>query len=229
MLASEAAPVRGVANANLAEVSNADAAELIREHDKLVWFAMRKVRSAARRQSALMTEDDLLTIGRTALIRAWVTWKPSRGAWSTHAVLCITRSFWRALQLERRDVTREVPVTTATDPHWFADPNQPRLYESGDPPERGPGKAVLDLDDVEGGYVDQLERESQLVWLSKSIHSPLLSPRQRNVLVLYLEGLSFDEIAARLVDITRQGVQLQFKVAVGKLQAHARRAVRRRV
>jgi len=226
--AEEDEPVRsrGIWPVPLGEVTNQDARELLAEHDRLVWFVMGRYFNGYLRHrpapgaDAPLTKDDLHLVGQTALLRAWITWEPARGSWTTHATTCIKRAIGRTLGLER-NVPEGRFITT--DPFALEDPQHggdaADMGRSSAP--RGLCEAVFALAD-DGDPLERLEHENRMRWLHAQLEdTTLLTPRQRAVVEAMLVCATRIEAAELLGDLTRQGIEVQLKAALTKLRERA--------
>jgi hypothetical protein len=220
---AERISVKGIASVPLNLVSDQDAQELLAQHDRLIWFVLHRFRPYLQQCGAVeagVEESDLHLIGQVALLRAWVLWEPARGAWSTIATTYIRRAISRTLGLggARRAELRVIPV----DPLAFSDPDE-MLDGAGALPSRFK-RETRDTLVIDPRNDTAIEQDQQRVWLRAQLNGPLLSQRQRRVVEAMLVCETYGAAAAWLGDITRQGVEVQYAIALARLRKAAKRS-----
>lgn len=204
-------------------VSNEDAKALFQENEPLVRFVLRRwFRGTYETELA---EEDLRSIGQAALLRAWVSWKPEKGAWTTIAATCIRRAFWRALRLERLKPDSPRLRFIATDPTALEDPSPDDAESSGGMRAR-PSRLTVALQDhgVVETFYNSIETRQQLAWLHAQIERGLLSRRQAQIIRLQLKGHTYAETAEIIGNCSRQYVQIEYNTALEKLRVAASRS-----
>lgn len=200
---------------SLAGVSNADAVELLKENEKLVTYVLR--RWFRGKYETVLTDDDLESIGRAALVKAWLNWRPELGAWSTIATVCIRRSLWRALKLERRDKTAPPIQFIATDPALLEDPAVEGDHEAVR--SRVPRCEAAAAEDE---TLERLETEGRLRWIYEQLdRTDLLTRRQAKIVRFAMVGYNFSEISEIVSDCSRQYVTQEYNEALIKLRRAA--------
>ena len=128
--------------------------------------------------------DDLLQEGMIGLFKAIRDYESDKGAaFSTFATLCVRRQIQTAINNSNRQ--KHIPLNSYIS--LYAEDNE-YGYELGE---------NLEADEAEANPLDMVIARERQNALNERIESEL-SPLEKKVLKLYLEGLSYNEIGFRL-------------------------------
>lgn len=183
--------MRAVKRTQLASVNNAKASELLREHDSLLKFLVRKHRLPPSGMS-ILENDDMMQVARIALVQSWVTFNGDRSSFRTWAYRCVSQ----ALSGVRAEAHGKALRVVGGKRVWADSERRPpggfteQLDEHAD-------EAPCEADDSE----ERLERSN-----ASSYILSLLSGDERRVVEMWMDDRTFEEIGLEL-GVTRQRAQ----------------------
>ena len=159
-----------------------------------VEFLMQKYKSVVRKKARTLfmiggDQDDLMQEGMIGLFKAIRDYKSERDAsFATFAELCISRQLYSAIKSSNR--LKNLPLNTYVS-----------IYSSAYSLDNGEGEGDFMLDQL----FDTLERSPEEILINRETVENMkkrlyqcLSKMEKEVFGLYMEGLTYQEIAQRM-------------------------------